>query len=95
MSKKYSIAQVRDHLSEIVHQAEGGEEITLTRRGKPVAVLLARKEYERLARIQRLDLWQAIEEFRRTADFTEAELTNEEIASWRDRGSGREFSWQG
>ena len=94
MSKEYSIADARNQLSEIVHEAEEGEEITLTRRGKPVAVLLARKEYERLARVEELDLWQAIEAYRRTADFIEAELTDEEIASWRDRGSGREFSWQ-
>ena len=94
MGKKYSIAEVRDRLSEIVHQAEAGEEITVTRRGKPVAVMLAQEEYERLVHLRQRNLWQAIDEFRHGADFVGTELADEEIASWRDRGNGREFSWR-
>jgi prevent-host-death family protein len=41
MSKRYSIAEARNHLPAIVHDAERGKPIHLTRRGKPVAVLLS------------------------------------------------------
>jgi prevent-host-death family protein len=37
----YSIAQAKDHLAELVSAAEAGETVTITRQGKPVAVLKA------------------------------------------------------
>lgn len=48
MTKKYSIADARDNFPGVVHEVEGGTRIELTRRGKPVAVLLGMGEYERL-----------------------------------------------
>ena len=48
MLKSYSIAEAKNRLPEIVHQAEHESPIQLTRRGKPVAVLLSQGEYERL-----------------------------------------------
>ena len=47
MSKRYSIAEARSHLPAIVDQAEAGLEIELTRRGKPVAVVVSPRELER------------------------------------------------
>lgn len=41
MIREYSIAVARDHFTEIVRQAEAGDEVRLTRRGKPVAVLVS------------------------------------------------------
>lgn len=48
MSKRYSIAEARSNLPTIVDQAEAGLEIELTRRGKPVAVVVSPRELERL-----------------------------------------------
>ena len=48
MSKRYSIAEARSSLPSIVDQAEAGQEIELTRRGKPVAVVVSLRELERL-----------------------------------------------
>ena len=48
MSKRYSIAEARSSLPTIVDQAEGGQEIELTRRGRPVAVVVSLRELERL-----------------------------------------------
>ncbi len=48
MSKKYSIAEARSNLPTIVDQAEAGAEIELTRRGKPVAVIVSPRQLERL-----------------------------------------------
>jgi hypothetical protein len=40
-------------------------------------------------------IWLGIDEWRKTAQFDEIneELTDEMIASWRDKSSGRDFSW--
>ncbi len=48
MSRQYSIAEARSNLPTIVDQAEAGQEIELTRRGKPVAVVVSLREFERL-----------------------------------------------
>ena len=48
MSHSYSIAEARSNLPTIVDQAEAGVEIELTRRGKPVAVVVAIAELDRL-----------------------------------------------
>jgi len=48
MSKKYSIAEARSNLPTIVDEAEAGLEIKLTRRGKPVAVVISTRHLERL-----------------------------------------------
>jgi len=42
-----SVAEAKAKLSEILKQVEGGENVTITRRGKPVAVLSpSEKVYE-------------------------------------------------
>lgn len=94
MSKQYSIAEVRNQLSEMVHQAEDGENITLTRRGRPVAVLVAFDRFQRLIMSTGPNLWHAIQEFRDMNDFADADLSDEEVASWRDRELGRDYSWR-
>jgi prevent-host-death family protein len=48
MLKRYSIAEARSSLPTIVNQAEAGAEIELTRRGKPVAVLISHRQLEQL-----------------------------------------------
>jgi len=48
LSERYSIADARTNLPTLVREAEGGKAVELTRRGESVAVLIGRKEYERL-----------------------------------------------
>lgn len=48
VTTSYSIAEARKNLAKLVSEAEGGAGIELTRRGRPVAVLVAIREYERL-----------------------------------------------
>jgi len=48
MSKRYSIADARANLPTIVDEVEAGGEIELTRRGKPVAMMISRRQYARL-----------------------------------------------
>lgn len=49
MSKKYSIASVRSHLPGILHDVEHGEPVEITRRGKPIAVVLSVEAFHRLS----------------------------------------------
>ena len=87
-------ADARNALKQFIQQAESGETVRITHRGKPVAVLLSKKEYERLqGEDSNNDFWQASEDWRAQADFGWAELTPEEVDGWRDRSPGREFSW--
>ena len=48
MAREYSIAHAKDRLAEAVRAAEAGEPVTLTRRGRPVAVIVSEAEYRRL-----------------------------------------------
>lgn len=48
MAKKYSIADARTNLPAIVDAVEAGGEVELTRRGRPVAVVISRHAYARL-----------------------------------------------
>jgi prevent-host-death family protein len=50
MGKQYSIADARRQLPSLITQAESGSSVELTRRGRPVAVLISVDEYDRLKR---------------------------------------------
>lgn len=41
-----AISTLKNHLPEIVHQAESGEDIQITRHGKPVAVMVSLDRYQ-------------------------------------------------
>ena len=48
MSKSYSVADARAHLPEILDDVEAGKDVQLTRRGRPVAMVLSPQRYEML-----------------------------------------------
>ena len=90
-----SIAEAKNALTRLIYKAERGEAVHITRRGKPVVVLVSEEEYGRLkAGEQKKDVWQALQEWRAQASFDWPELTPKEVDSWRDRSPGREFSWE-
>jgi len=91
MAKRYSIAEARSHLPSIVNQAEAGQEIELTRRGKPVAVLLSLHELERL-RGERAGFGDTYRQFLKTHRLTEVGLEEGELESTRDRSTGRKVA---
>ena len=90
MARKYSIADARSHLSDIVDQAENGLEVELTRRGQPVAVVVSRREFDRL----RGTRGQFGEAYRRFLEqFSPSEIGLEgDFAAPRDKGAGRPVS---
>lgn len=89
-----SIAEAKTQLTRLIHQAERGEAVHITRRGKPVAVLLSEDEYARLCRRrEQRDFWELITEMRADPAFEPVDWTDEEVDAWRDRQPAREFEW--
>lgn len=85
MDRTCSIAEARNDLSGVVREAEAGRPVTLSRRGRPVAVLVSARQYERMAG-QRPRLAEAIERFR--ADHADA-LDDTDWLPPRDPAPGR------
>jgi len=93
MSKTYSIAEAKSHLSRLVHLVEEGVPVELTRRGRPVAVVLSIEEYKQL-RTPRKSSWDAVEKFQASHNVAELDIDPDEVfAVEKDPSSGREFSW--
>lgn len=89
MAHRYSVAEARAHLPSIIEQAEAGEAVELTRRGRPVAVVLSREEFERL-RSERPSFGDAYRAFRKMHVLDEVGLEQDFAASARDRSPGRQ-----
>lgn len=89
-----SITEAKAHLTRLIQRAERGEAIRITRRGKPVAILLSEDAYLRLSQGQTPpDFWDLVKEMRAAPDFQPVNGTPEEIDTWRDRRPAREFTW--
>jgi len=88
MTQKYSIAEARARFAAIVHEVEDEGSIQITRRGEVVAVLLSRREYERLSGSQG-GFYRAVSEFRAAYNVPELEI-DPEIFEVRPSGTDRE-----
>ncbi len=87
-----NIAEAKSHFSKLVHRAEQGERVHLSRHGKPVAVLLSESDYRALI-AKRPEPYEAMMAWRVRADFSGEELKDEEIDSWRSRELERDVAW--
>ena len=90
MTDKHSIAEARRNLPKLVRVAEQGTEVELTRRGKPVAVLIGCKRFERLVSSRR-SFDAAYQVFTNESDLTEPELDPDKLfARQREKTPGRD-----
>lgn len=89
----FSIADARSQLPKIIHAVEAGDATKLTRRGKPVAVLLSVKEYEALLNQCGGGLQQALNAFMTLKQNNTKEISDKEVDNWRDKSTGRKLSW--
>jgi antitoxin Phd len=92
MPNSFSIAEARHDLAAVVHQLEHQPRIQLTRRGKPVAVLLSVREYNRLT-AQTRSFWETYTAFAESVDLRDLEIEPQVFEGVRDRSSGREVQW--
>ena len=88
LTDRYSIAEAKDHLPALVRAVEAGRRAELTRRGKPVAVLVSLDELDRVERGRR-DFSEAIRAFRKTHRIARRRLGGV-FEGARDRSPGRE-----
>jgi prevent-host-death family protein len=88
----YSIAEARDHLTAILRDVERTTAVELTRRGKPVAVILSIDEYRRLS-APAGSFSDAYARFREQIDLADLELGPELFEGIRDAEPGREPVW--
>jgi len=88
MAKRYSIAEARSNLPTIVDDVEAGQEIELTRRGKPVAVVMSLREFARL-RGERPPFGDAYRRFLQTHALSEVGLDEGFYDAARSADTGR------
>jgi len=92
MIPSYSIAETRNRFAEIVHDLKHTPQVKVTRRGRPVAILISVEEFEML-RGGNITFTSAYEAFRNTYDLSSAEIEPEVFENLRDPSLGREMSW--
>lgn len=92
MEDQYSIADAKNNLPSIIHSVETGRPVKLIRHGKPVAVLLSFKEYQRMSR-KRRNYWTALIAFRKQMEKEKLLITGEEFENLREGFSGREVDF--
>ena len=92
MAKQHSISEARNNLPSLVREAESGKTVELTRRGEPVAVLIGRRQYERLT-LKYRRFSEAYGDFTRENDLEELAIDPDELfAGARDDIHGREVN---
>jgi len=74
-----------------VDQAEAGAEVELTRRGKPVAVVMSHRQLERL-RNERPRFADVYKAFLRKHKLKEIGIENDFLQGAREKGAGRKVS---
>lgn len=89
--KQVSIVEARDHFTELVREVEENTGVQLTRRGKPVAVLLSISEFDRLQGNER-PFWDSYLDFREQFDLGELKIDPAIFSETRDRTTGRDIT---
>lgn len=73
MTRRYSVAEAKDRLPAVLHEAEDGQPTEITRNGQPVAVLLSVGAFARL-QAGRRDLADSYAAWRAQGTLTDAEV---------------------
>ena len=84
----YSVAEARAQLPSILDEVDAGEDVYLTRRGRPAAVVLSTERFEAL-REGRPKFAEAYERFVQARGQSKAKLDRAFFTSLRDRSPGR------
>lgn len=87
MEKEVTISEAKNKLTAIVHTVEKGPSVKLTRRGRPVAVLVSIAEYEALHG-RRPAFWDLLTALR--AQAAGCDISDDDFADLRDGRPGRE-----
>jgi prevent-host-death family protein len=88
MGKSYSVADARAQLPNILDEVEDGKEVQLTRRGRPVAVVLSPETLDALRR-DRTSFGDAYRAFTKRYSPADIALEPDFFESLRERAPGR------
>ncbi len=91
MSKRFSIAEARDKFTSLVREVEKAPAVEITRRGKPVAVLLSWREYQRLT--SKVKFWDSYTSFRHKFDLAKLAIEPQVFEGVRDPSPGRKVNF--
>lgn len=86
----YSIVEAKNNLSRIVHEAEEGETINLTRRGELVAVLLSAEAFQKITKKQASPA-SALEDFLGNENYKKVDIDQSIFEDLRVKTSGRDI----
>ena len=86
-----TIAEAKNNLPKLIHAAEAGGDIHISRHGQPVAVLISEARYQQFFSSGK-GVFPAISAWREQS--CGVDLSDEEVDSWRDKTPAREFSWE-
>ena len=89
MAKNYSVAEARSKLPGIIQEVERGQPVEITRRGKPVAVVLSVQEYRSLA-APKVSFMEAYEAWRASVGHDAPDIEPGYFDALRDRSPGRD-----
>jgi prevent-host-death family protein len=89
--KRVSVAEAKNTLPALLHEAET-EPVEIVRRGKPVAVILSRANYDRL-RGKNEGLWRALESFRTKHALDELDAVGAFDGVRGSKAAGRPVRW--
>lgn len=89
--KRVSVAEAKNTLPALLHEAEV-DPVEIVRRGKPVAVILSRANYDRL-RGKAEGVWAALERFRTTHDLAELDVASAFDGVRDAKAEGRPVRW--
>ena len=93
MIKTYSIAEAKDQLSSVVRAAEMSGPVELTRRGRPVAVVVEHATFRRMSE-SRPNFWDVVLETREALEAEPIDLDPDEIfAGVEDRSPAKDVSF--
>lgn len=90
-SRQISVADAKNQLPALLHEAETGSPVEITRRGKAVAVIVSITEFRRL-QAGKPDLVAALRAWRERAQISDAEVDTL-FAGLRDPSPGRDVTW--
>jgi prevent-host-death family protein len=88
MPREFTIAEARNHFSEVVRLAEDEGSVELTRRGKTVAVMVSTREFQRLCS-PAASPFEFLQTFRAEHDADHNGLETGDLEGLRDPSPGR------
>jgi prevent-host-death family protein len=91
MLKRYSIAEARNKFTALIRRVEQDTAVELTRRGKPVAMIVSIQHYQQL-QAEKIGFWQAFDAFRVKFDLEELDIQPDIFSDLRDDSPGREVT---